>query len=173
MGKILKGVVLGAAIGAGAAAVEAYRKDQHVDVLARNAAGWGAGAALAGGVLGLVAGRRGRSAVSAPAAVLADAAGTVRPYLERSAEQVERAVKLSRRRRRAAHQQLERAVKLSRRRRRAAGRAAHEQLERAVKLSRRQRKAAEQAAKTARRQFHAARLSAHHVADELSSRLAA
>src|SRR2546421_5169552 len=58
MGKMLKYALLGAAAGAGYSALQAYRRDEPVDVLASQAAKVAGEAAAAGAVLGLLAGRR-------------------------------------------------------------------------------------------------------------------
>jgi colicin import membrane protein len=61
MSKMVKFAVLGATVGAGYTAVQAYRRDEPMDVLASQAAKVGAEAALAGAVLGLLIGRRSKS----------------------------------------------------------------------------------------------------------------
>src|SRR5579862_3081700 len=82
MSKLVKGAVLGAAVGVGAAAVEAYSKDRPVNELARNAALWGAGGMVVGAALGSLGCRRragqagGEATANRGGAATATAAGT-------------------------------------------------------------------------------------------------
>jgi len=63
MGKILKGVLLGGAVGAGIAGVQAMRRDDPTDQVIERAAKAGAEAAVVGGIVAFVLDRRARRRV--------------------------------------------------------------------------------------------------------------
>ena len=63
MGKILKGVLLGGAVGAGIAGVQAVRRDDPTDQVIERAAKAGAEAAVVGGIVAFVLDRRARRRV--------------------------------------------------------------------------------------------------------------
>ncbi len=114
MSKIVKGALVGAALGVGITVVKAYRRDEPVDVLAAKAAKAGAGAAVAGAALGWVWAARGAGHAEVvqstaalaravgPAAVelLSNATDAALPYVERAVDQarphVERAAEVAR-----------------------------------------------------------------------------
>src|ERR1700730_10690075 len=96
MGKILKCALLGAGLGGAVAAIQAYRRDEPVDVLATNAAKAGGAAAAGGATIGLLltirqrrrAKKRSRAAslLRGKDTALVRAADRAGPALEQAAE---------------------------------------------------------------------------------------
>src|SRR3954447_11993280 len=117
MAKMVKYALIGATVGAGYSAVQAYRRDEPVDVLASQAAKVAGEAAAAGAVIGLLVGRRAKKkagrkgggqlgrkglklAASAEAAGLVGKAGKAgkraRKQAAKKAEQGRRAARMAR-----------------------------------------------------------------------------
>ena len=140
MGKILKGVLLGGAVGAGIAGVQALRRDEPTDQVLERAAKAGAEAAVVGGVVAFVLDRRARRKIrkltvaealrerNFAAAALA-AKPVVEHALEIAKERAERAADV-------AKPRVEHAAELARERASAAAEAAKPRVEHAAEVAR-------------------------------------
>jgi hypothetical protein len=160
MSKVLKGLLLGAAVGAAAAVIESYSKDRPVNELARNAALWGAGGAAAGAGLGMALGGCGRCRKKKAGPV------TTAVKVTKSAARAQAAD--------AALDQLRRAEALTRSQRKAAMRAVVQAKAKAHEISRAERRAAHRAAAQARAKVHKAvhdqQVAANHAIEAASAK---
>jgi hypothetical protein len=180
MGKILKGVLLGGAVGAGIAAVQSLRRDDPTDQVLERAAKAGAEAAVVGGVVAFVLDRRARRKRGPTvgealrernfAAAAAAAKPVVEHAIELAKERAERAAD-------AAKPRVEHAAEVAKERATAAAEAAKPRVEHAAEVALdKARPAVERVADAARpRVEHAtevARERAHQAADAARERLA-
>ena len=140
MGKILKGVLLGGAVGAGIAGVQALRRDDPTDQVIERAAKAGAEAAGVGGIVAFVLDRRARRKVRSLtvgealrernfAAAAIAAKPVVEHALEIAKERAERAAE-------AAKPHVEHAAEVAKERAKAGAEAARPTVERVAEAAR-------------------------------------
>ena len=170
MGKILKGVLLGGAVGAGIAGVQAMRRDDPTDQVIERAAKAGAEAAVVGGIVAFVLDRRARRRVRSMtvgealrernfAAAAIAAKPVVEHALEIAKERAERAAE-------AAKPRVEHAAEVAKERASAAAEAARPTVERVADAARPHVEHAGEVAKE--RASHAAEAARERLAESLN-----
>jgi hypothetical protein len=147
MGKVLKGVLLGGAVGAAVAVLQSTRRQEADDQVMERALKGAAEAALVGGAIGFILDRRARARARAAAA----AAPVIVQYARRAKPVVDSALELVMDAAEAARPHVERAATVARERATDAAEAARPHVEHAAAVAReRASDAAEAAADAAR-----------------------